>query len=283
MVKMQMSEAGCDKLTKPWEECVLYPYDDKVAKRRIDGKLRYPEWTGGELKGTATIGWGHTSAAGAPEVAPGMGWTQEEADAQLMRDLAPCVARVNRLLKVEVRQHVFDGIVDEDFNCPSATAHVISLINAGNLAGAQRRMLQYTHSKGEFMEGLVHRRAAEIAWMNTPDDPETVASVNIAPPETMISPKAERAPAPNTMTSSKVGAAASTIGAGGVLTAIEAANQAAEPIEQLKQHADNLGLMDRLADFAHAPVFGAAIGVAIVVLAGFVWWDRKNKLVNDHV
>jgi hypothetical protein len=127
------------------------------------------------------------------------------------------------------------------------------------------------------MNGLVNRRNAEIKWMNTPDDPEEAAAVEV------FSPKAERAPAPKSMLTSKVSAATSTVGAGGVLVAVQSLNEAAEPIKQLKQNAADLGIVDQLASLAHTPALGVAIGAGIFVLAAFVWWDRRSKLANDHV
>jgi hypothetical protein len=57
---MHMSQLALDRLTKPWEEFVGYPYDDKVPKRLHPGETRrrYPEWTGGPVRGTITIGFG---------------------------------------------------------------------------------------------------------------------------------------------------------------------------------------------------------------------------------
>ena len=274
MMNMQMSAAGRAKLTEPWEECVLYPYDDKVAKRRG----QYPEWIGGTPRGTPTVGWGHTDAAGGLKIVPGMRLTQQEADALLTHDLEPCMARVNRALKVPVSQHVFDGMVDMDFNCPSATAHIAAFVNAGNIPGAQRVMLQYINSKGERMPGLVNRRNAEIKWMNTPDDPEEAAAVEV------FSPKAEREPAPSRMRSSTIGAASvATTAGGGALATLQAANQAAAPIEEAKQHLINLGLLDQLVLLVHTPAVGVALGVGIVVLGVFVFFERRHHLLADHV
>jgi lysozyme len=174
---MKMSAEGRAKLTEPWEECVLYVYDDKVPKRRgPDGKLAYPEWDGGSVRGTLTVGFGHTDAAGGLKIEKGLRLNREEADDLLSADLAPCDRRANAALKVPVTQHVYDGVADLDFNCPSAIPHVAGLINAGNIPAAQKAMLQYIYSRGERMNGLVNRRNAEIKWMNTPDDPEEARS-----------------------------------------------------------------------------------------------------------
>lgn len=271
----RISAAARAKLTEPWEECVLYVYDDKVPKRRIGGHLQYPEWDGGAVRGTLTIGFGHTDAAGGLHITQGLRITREQADELLSQDLAPCERRVNSALRVAVTQHQFDTLVDVDFNCPSALPHCASLVNAGRAGEVPRVLLQYTHSHGEFMPGLVNRRNAEIAWWNTPDDPDE------ADAQEVFSPKAERNPAPKSMASSKTGSAAVTIGAGGAVAALQAANDAAEPIKAAKQNLVELGLFDQLVAALHSPAF--LIGIGVVALAVFVWFDRRAKLRSDHV
>jgi GH24 family phage-related lysozyme (muramidase) len=281
---MEMSTAAEKKLTEPWEECVLYVYDDKVPKRHIDGKLQYPEWDGGPVRGTLTIGWGHTDAAGAPKIVHGMRITQDEADQIFARDMAPCVAHVNRLLKVPVTQHQFDALCDGDFNCYSMTAPLCALMNAGNARAVPAKMLQYTYSKGEHMDGLTHRRNAEIAWFNTPDHIEPAAPTT--DPEVVFSPKAERNPPPKSIVSSQTATAAATMGMGGLGTlasAVDKLNQQAAPIIQAKQTVTDLGVFDHLGALANGPTAGIIIGAVIVALAAFVIFDRWQKLRNDHV
>lgn len=276
---MNMSQAGLDKLTKPWEEYVGHPYDDKAGKVRINGHWQYPEWRGGPARGTVTIGYGHTDAAGAPMIVPGMRLTEAQADELLLHDMAPCVAMVNRALKVKVSQHTFDAIADLTFNCPSALRNVAAYINAGNKSGAAHIMLQYINSKGERMEGLVHRRTAEIAWMNTPDSPDEAAA-------TVISPKAERTPPPKTMAASKTGAAAvatASGAAGSVIAGIQAANEAAAPVKEARDNLTDLGLMEHLVRFAHSPKALIIGGCIVIALCAFIWLDRRYKLLNFHV
>lgn len=282
---MDISQGAVKKLTAPWEEFVGYPYDDKVAKRRnAEGHLAYVVWDGGPVRGTITIAFGHTDAAGAPKIVPGMTMTEDEGWQLLARDLAPCVARVNRLLKVEVTQHQFDAIVDGDFNCPSMTGPMCALMNAGRASAVPAKMLQYTYSKGEHMDGLTHRRNAEIAWFNTPDHIEAAAPTT--DPEVVFSPKAERNPPPKSIVSSQTATAAATMGMGGLGTlasAVDKLNQQAAPIIQAKQTVTDLGVFDHLGALANGPTAGIVIGAVIVALAAFVIFDRWQKLRNDHV
>lgn len=269
------SAKGRSTLTEPWEECVLYVYDDKVPKRRINGRMQYPEWDGGPVKGTLTIGFGHTDAAGAPKIHQGMRVTAEEADQILSQDLAPVERVVNRALHVDVTQHQFDMIVDATFNCYSLLKPVAALINAGNIKAVPAKMMQYTCSKGEHMQGLVNRRAAEIQFGNMPDDEETAQA------EQFFAPKAEASLPPKTMAQSKTSAAATTIGFAGFAAVVQAVNDALEPIKAFKGSVDELGLVDMIDVASHSQMFW--LGIVVVGLAAFVWWDRRHKLVNDHV
>ncbi len=271
---MKMSAAARARLTEPWEECVLYVYDDKRPKEHG----HYPEWDGGPVRGTLTIGFGHTDAAGEPKITQGMRIDRGQADAIFDHDIAPCEAAVNRRLKVEVTQHQFDALVDTYFNCPSGAIAGIRLINSGQINAVPAKLLQYVCSKGERMQGLVNRRNAEIAWFHTPDHLDGPASPH---PDIVFSPKAERNPPPKGMAGSKTGTAAITIGTGAIATAAQSANDALEPLKQVKGSLDDLGITDHLAMLAHNPT--VLICVALAVLAVFIWFDRRNKLNNDHV
>src|SRR5579859_1846304 len=271
----EFSDAGRDRLTEPWEECVLYVYDDKQPK--VHG--RYPEWNGGPVRGTLTIGFGHTNAAGGLKIIQGLRLKdREEAGELLTRDLAPCVASVNRQLRVKVSQHQFDALVDTDFNCPSAATAAIKLINAGRSDEVPAKLLQYVCSKGERMQGLVNRRNAEIAWFNHPDDAEPPPAPN---PDIVFSPKGERNPPPKGMHESKTIAAGGSILSFGLAEAAKAFNEMLAPIKEAKGSLDDLGVFDMLGSATHDPKF--MICAAVVGLAAFIIWDRRQKLMVDHV
>lgn len=272
---MMRASDKCISAIKRWEEFVGYPYDDKVPKRRIEGVLRYPEWTGGEVHGTITIGYGHTDAAGAPKIIAGMCVTEPEACEIMHADLAPVERMVNRAIKVQISQHQYDALVMQTFNCPSALPHVAPLINSGNDAAVPAKMLEFVYSHGEYMRGLVNRRNAEIALWNTPDDPQ------MAEADEIFSPKAEREPPPKDARSSKTIAAGSMIGSAGALEAITSANDAAETVKAARDNLQDFGLVDILVAASHSPFFW--VGVTIIACAGFVIWDRHRKITNDHI
>jgi GH24 family phage-related lysozyme (muramidase) len=66
--------------------------------------------------GVLTIGYGHTSAAGAPEVHPGQKITQDEATAILKNDVEQFDHYVTESVKVKLAQHEFDALSSFVFN-----------------------------------------------------------------------------------------------------------------------------------------------------------------------
>ncbi len=79
---MQYSEIGL-ALTEQFESCRLTAYPD--------------------VKSVWTIGWGHTG----PEVVPGLVWTQERADAQLLKDIQHAVDTV-KLCSLTTQVRMYD-------------------------------------------------------------------------------------------------------------------------------------------------------------------------------
>ena len=112
----------------------------------------------------ATIGYGHTSAAGAPKVVKGMTVTRAEAGRILRKDLRKYERAVERALKVPVEQHQFDAMVSLCFNIGPAgfrRSSVLKHVNAGDDRRAARAFMGWTKSNGKVLKGLVRRRRAE--------------------------------------------------------------------------------------------------------------------------
>lgn len=275
------SAAARQRVTEPWEECLLFVYDDKVPKRKISGRWQYPEWDGGPVRGTLTIGFGHTDAAGGLKISQGLKLTREQADELLSADLAPCERAVDRMLSKDASQHQFDGLVDTYFNCPSAAIAAAKLVNAGRADEVPAKLLQYVNSRGERMQGLVNRRQAEITWFNHPDDAPAPAPVAVPDPDIVQCPKGERNDPPKSMAQSKTGNAALSLGAASLYAMIQKAQDVLAQLQDMQGQFVSLGLGDQLSAIAHSPA--AMFALAGVGLAAFIWFDRRHKLVNDHV
>lgn len=146
-------------LIEKYEGLILQSYDD--ANDHI-----VP--VGGSSRGTLTIGYGHTSAAGAPKVTPGMKITKEQADAILASDLQKVEADVTRLVKVSINQNQFDALVSFHFNTGSlGKSTALKKLNAGDYQGCADAFMMYTRGRvnGQLvpMKGLVTRRNEEKA------------------------------------------------------------------------------------------------------------------------
>ena len=142
---MKINAAGL-ALIKKWESCRLTAYKD----------------SGGVL----TIGWGHTSAAGAPKVTPNLKITQAEADDILKSDVATFEKAVNDALKVELTENQFAACVSLCYNIGPgnfAKSSVLRFINQGRFADAADAFALWNRDNGNILSGLVKRRADEAS------------------------------------------------------------------------------------------------------------------------
>lgn len=161
---LNISEAGVDLITS-FEGFVPYPYWDLVLR---NGK--YEEWTGGResdpVKGTVTIGYGHTNLSDRPpRIVPGMRMTKPEAERVLREVLRDLYEReVKRLVKVPLYQHEFDALVSFVYNVGGGNlgkSTLLRRLNKGEYAAVPSELMKWTKSKGRELRGLVRRRRAE--------------------------------------------------------------------------------------------------------------------------
>lgn len=162
---MKIGKKGLD-LIKSFESLVPYVYDDKLPP----AKGKYQEWKGGPVKGTLTIGYGHTDAARHPlKITKGLKITAAKALEILDTDLDECEEAVNRLVTVSMTQGQFDALVSFAFNCGTGNLKkLIAPLNKGDYDGCRQKFSEFIRSKGEVMRGLVRRRNAEQALFDDP-------------------------------------------------------------------------------------------------------------------
>lgn len=150
------------KFIQGFEGTILQAYDDyndKVVP------------VGGTVHGVLTIGTGHTSAAGLPNVVPGMTITLAEADQILAADLVRVEGEVLRYINVPLNQNQFDALVSFQFNTGWLGHTGCSLrnaLNAGNYNLAASDFMLYDRASGRELPGLRRRRLAERALFLTP-------------------------------------------------------------------------------------------------------------------
>lgn len=148
----RVSKAAVD-LLHSFEGCRLEAYPDPGSK---DG---HP-WT---------IGWGATG----PGIGPGVKWTQEQADARFLSDLAKFEDGVTRLIgNAPTSQGQFDALVslafniglDEDADTIAEGLGDSTLLRkhkAGDFEGAAKAFRSWRFNDGRELRGLIRRRAAE--------------------------------------------------------------------------------------------------------------------------
>jgi lysozyme len=130
----------------------------KLIKSFEGLKLRaYPDPASGGAPWT--IGFGTTK-----DVLPGMIITRAQAEALLRRDLSRIEREVNRLVKVEINQNMFDALVSFAHNLGIGSlkrSTLLKKLNQGDLRGAADQLLRWNRARGRTMAGLTRRREAE--------------------------------------------------------------------------------------------------------------------------
>jgi len=168
------------KIIKQWEGLKLTAYKD-----------------GG---GVWTIGYGHTSAAGAPIVKQGMKITNEEAERILRNDLDKFEADVVRLVKVPLNDNQFAALVSFHFNTGAlGKSTLLKKLNKGDYKSVPSELMKWVNDNGKRVQGLVNRRSAEVGlWAKgsfvssntqhaTPAKKEVLTKENITWGTTLIS------------------------------------------------------------------------------------------------
>lgn len=109
-----------------------------------------------------TCGWGSTG----PDIGPDTVWTQAEADARFVSDLAKFGAEVSGQVSAATGQSQYDAMVSLAYNIGDGnfeTSTLLKLHNAGDYAGAAGQFPRWNKQAGVVLNGLVRRRAAEEA------------------------------------------------------------------------------------------------------------------------
>jgi lysozyme len=211
--------------------------------------------------GIWTIGYGHTSAAGNPEVTEGLVITQNEAENILAKDLYSFERGVLACVKVSLSQHQFDVLVDFAYNAGLGALQKSTLlkkINASDFDAVPAELMKWTKGGGKELPGLVRRRQAEIALWSK------VETHSVEEPDHRAEPDA---PPAKTMLDSKQGNAALAT------TAIGGLSAAKEVTAQVQDASD---LMGTITGLLHNQNFLLMVG--LVGLGCAIWYWRKQHM-----
>jgi lysozyme len=122
-----------------------------------------------------TIGYGHTSRAGPPDVEPGTAISAQQAREILAGDLDAFSAGVRSSIRTSLNDNQFSALVSFAYNVGLGSfrgSSVLSAVNSGDLEAVPRRLALWVKAGGKTLPGLIKRRAAEAALFLEPDETE---------------------------------------------------------------------------------------------------------------
>lgn len=232
--------------------------------------------------GVLTIGFGCTKG-----VKEGMIWTRQQAEAQLLKELASHEAAVARLVTVDLNDNQRDALISFAYNLGNEalrTSTLLRKLNKGDYPGAQAEFMKWTKHKDpktgklKTSRGLAVRRAKEMALFaeRTPEENEAkgepLVAQNAEPP---VEPMSTR-----TKVTLAAGAATGVNQAPGILSAFTSGpppgvTQTVESVSAWK------GIGSVLADvggaIAAAPVAAGILTLGIIAAIWFLPMPGSNK------
>lgn len=208
-----------------------------------------------------TIGYGHTSAAGAPIVSADMLISKENAEEILQRDMVQYEDGVRKLVTVGLTQGQFDALVDFAYNAGVGALQKSTLlkkVNAEKFDEVPAEFMKWTKGGGKELPGLVRRRRAEVKlWRGLDTEKPIPVDEARAEPD---QPKASKS-----IVQSKEANAAVVAGGLGTVAVVR------EVMPMVKEGGDLLS--------SFSPTI--LILLVIIAAAGVVWYFRKQRLDEE--
>jgi lysozyme len=236
-------------------------------KMSADGLALVKEFEGLRLKAYKcpaavwTIGYGHTSSAGAPIVTSDLEITRDEAEEVLKRDMGQYEDGVRKLVTVGITQGQFDALVDFAYNAGVGALQKSTLlkkVNAEKFDEVPAEFMKWTKGGGKELPGLVRRRRAEVKLWRGMDTEKPVCN-----DEARTDPDQPKA-SKSIMQSKEANGAVIAGGAGAI-----AVVQEVMPI--IKEGGDMLSAMSGTA----------VVCLVIMVAAAAIWYFRRQRLLEE--
>jgi lysozyme len=207
-----------------------------------------------------TVGYGHTGTS----VKAGQTIPQSMADLYLSEDLAVAAKRlcgvVSEPVLLELTDNQYAALISFVFNLGCQPAWTIwKTLNARDFDHVPEQMMRFVYCGGKKVQGLVNRRAAEVALWST-EEPGSVPDV----PSSAVTRTEATPPLPaKTDLAHVIGAATAAVGA--VPVAAKAVSDAVSP------YADKSPLVGHMI-----AILATVAAVATVVLLGLAWLKSKR-------
>ena len=142
---MKINKEGLE-LIKSFEGCRLVAYDDLQPNKTITHIS--------QVKGTLTIGYGHTAG-----VTVGMVISQAQAENMLKSDMAKYEKYVTDNVKITLNDNQFSALVSFCYNC--GVGNLRTLVRNRTAEQIANSITLYNKAGGQVLKGLVRRREAE--------------------------------------------------------------------------------------------------------------------------
>ena len=159
---MKINKEGLE-LIKSFEGCRLVAYDDLQPNKTITHVS--------QVKGTLTIGYGHTAG-----VTVGMVISQAQAENMLKSDMAKYEKYVTDNVKITLNENQFSALVSFCYNC--GVGNLRTLVRNRTAEQIAEAMLLYNKAGGNVLKGLVRRREAERKLFLKPVSASKVLKTN---------------------------------------------------------------------------------------------------------
>lgn len=229
-----------------------------------------------DTKGIWTIGVGHTSAAGAPIVTPGLSISKAQVDAILARDLDQFEDCVEAQVRVPLNQGQFDALVSLCFNIGMGAfskSSVVRLLNAGNYrAGAEAILLWNKPPE------IMGRRRGEYRQFVTATSKEApgapvkfLAAADLHDGEGVSLDYLRAAGSRTVAAADRIKTGALTIGVGDALDMASQAKGYADQARELAQGWESGASFSELAQTYAPLLIGVGVGLAIAAIAFLAW------------
>lgn len=142
---MNINKEGLD-LIKSFEGCRLVAYDDLQPNKTITSMS--------QVKGTLTIGYGHTAG-----VTVGQVISQAQAENMLKSDMKKYEKYVTDNVKLALNENQFSALVSFCYNC--GVGNLRTLVKGRTTDQIANAIPLYNKASGKVLNGLVRRREAE--------------------------------------------------------------------------------------------------------------------------
>lgn len=117
-----------------------------------------------DISGIWTIGYGHTSSAGAPEVKAGLVITKKQALGILKEDLKKYEKIVEQYVTVPLNDNQFSALVSFVYNVGKTSfknSRLLSRLNRGEYSAVPVELSLWVYAGRNKIQGLVNRRSEE--------------------------------------------------------------------------------------------------------------------------